>query len=272
MVDMDLSIELMAAPHDTCIPGLTGVNLSYIKHIASPPINDESNPVNDESNPATPPAESEGTQENIKGLNMNDSTPPWEILSELIDAQNSAELTNFIETLSPSETARAISRLTEAEQLRLFGLLSPEDAADVIEDIPEAHQAADLVEDMPSEQAAAIMEELSSDHLVDVLGEMDEDASSAILAKMDREDAREARMMLKYAPDCAGGLMVSEFLVYKTDNTIQDVLDDLQANRSEYVDYPVQYFMWSTGKRSWPACFVCTTCFFPPGRPRSPRS
>jgi len=172
---------------------------------------------------------------------MSDSTSPWETLSELVAAENSVELTNFIETLSPSETARAISRLTEAEQLRLFSLLSPEDAADVIEDIPEA-QAADLVEDMPSEQAAAIMEELSSDHLVDVLGEMDEDASQAILAKMDQEDAKEARMLLEYAPDCAGGLMISEFLVYKIDHTIQDVLDDLQANRSEYIDYHVQYF------------------------------
>lgn len=172
---------------------------------------------------------------------MKDATPPWEMLGELITAQDSVPLTAFIETLSPSETARAISRLTEAEQLRLFSLLSPEDAADVIEDIPEA-QAADLVEDMPSEQAAAIMEELSSDHLVDVLGEMDEDASHAILEKMDREEAKEARMMLEYPPDCAGGLMISEFLAYKIDDTIQDVLNDLQANRSEYIDYPVQYF------------------------------
>ena len=172
---------------------------------------------------------------------MNPSTSPWETLSELIAAENSVGLTTFIDALSPSETARGISRLTEEEQIRLFTLLSPGDAADVIEDIPE-EQAADLVEDMPSEQAAAIMEELTSDHLVDVLGEMNKDASQAILAKMDREDAREARMFLEYPPDCAGGLMISEFLVYRTDNTIQDVLDDLQANRSKYVDYHVQYF------------------------------
>jgi len=172
---------------------------------------------------------------------MSDLTPPWETLSELIAAENIVELALFIDTLSPSETARAISRLTEEERLGLFSLLSPEDAADVIEDIPEA-QAADLVEDMPSEQAAAIMEELTSDHLADVLGEMGEDASQAILAKMNREDADEARMLLEYAPDCAGGLMISEFLVYKSDNTIQDVLDDLQANRSQYADYHVQYF------------------------------
>ena len=172
---------------------------------------------------------------------MSHVIPPWETLSGLIASKNSVEATKFVETLSPPETARAISRLTGEEQLRLFSLLSPKDAADVIEDISEA-QAADLVEDMPSEQAAAIMEELSSDHLVDVLGEMDDEASQAILAKMDLKDAAEARMLLEYSPDCAGGLMISEFLVYKIDNTIQDVLDDLQANRREYVDYHVQYF------------------------------
>ena len=172
---------------------------------------------------------------------MSDSTSPWDTLRELITAENSIELTGFIESLTPPETARAISRLTEHERLHLLGLLSPEDAADVIEDISEA-QAADLVEDMPSERAAAILEELASDHLVDLLGKMDDDVSQAILAKMDREDAAEARMLLEYPPDCAGGLMISEFLAYKTDQTIQDLFDDLQANRDEYADYHVHYF------------------------------
>lgn len=161
-------------------------------------------------------------------------------LHELIAAENSSELAGFIDTLSPSETARIISRLSAQDQLQLLGLLSPEDAADVIEDMPEV-QAADIVEDMPSEQAAAIMEELSSDHLADVLGEMDADSSRAILEKMDREEAKEARMLLEYPPDCAGGLMVSEFLEFAVENTIQDVFDDLQSNRQKYADYHVQY-------------------------------
>jgi len=171
---------------------------------------------------------------------MSDLTP-WHTISDILASGDSVVLTKFIDSLSPSETARAISRLTEEEQLHLLSLLSPEDAADMIEEIPET-QAADLVEDMPSEQAAAIMEEMTSDHLVDVLGEMDEDASQAILAKMGKDDAKEARKLLDYAPDCAGGLMISEFLVYQVDHTIQDVLDDLQANRSEYINYHVQYF------------------------------
>jgi Mg/Co/Ni transporter MgtE len=94
---------------------------------------------------------------------------------------------------------------------------------------------------MPSDQAAAILGEMASDHVVDVLGEMDQTASLAILAKMDRKDAEDAKMMLEYAPDCAGGLMISEFLSYRDNLTIQDVLDDLQTNREAYADFNVQY-------------------------------
>lgn len=177
----------------------------------------------------------------ILEADMDTTISSWEALNKLVNSGNSVELTNYLDTLSPPETARAISRLTSDEQQRLLCMLSPEDAADVIEDIPEV-QAAELVEEMDSEQAAAIMEELDSDYLVDVLGEMDEEASQAILEKMDHEDAEEARMMLEYDSDCAGGIMISEYLVYKADNTIQDVLDDLRNNREEYADYHVLYF------------------------------
>ena len=172
---------------------------------------------------------------------MKAPTDTWERLSELIAAADSTELIRFIDTLSPSEVGRAISRLADAERRHLFAVLDPTEAAEVIEAIPET-QAAELVGEIPTEQAAAIMEELPSDHLVDVLGEMDADTSRAILLRMDREDADEARKLLAYATDSAGGLMISEYLMYRTEDTIQDVLDDLRANRGEYADYHVQYF------------------------------
>jgi len=172
---------------------------------------------------------------------MDKSQESWEILSEVIKGRNISEISEYMESLSASETARAISRLSEEDQHLLFSLLSAEDAADVIEDISET-QAADMMENMPIEQAVAILEELDSDHLADVLGKIDDTVSKAILSKMGKEEAAETRMLLNYPPDSAGGLMISEFLVFRIGNTIQDVLDNLQENRSEYKNYNVQYF------------------------------
>jgi len=166
---------------------------------------------------------------------------PWENIQELIEAGDASLLFDFIDQMSPTETARAISRLSAENQGRLFQLLTPSDAAEIIEDISDA-QAADLIEELPPEQAAAILEELDSDHLVDLLGEMDEEDAEAILGQMNPEDAEEARQFMAYPTDTAGGLMVSEFLIFPAGLTIADVLKDLQDNRETYADYHVQYF------------------------------
>lgn len=172
---------------------------------------------------------------------MKDTSKQWEILSELIKSGTETAIVSFLDELGASEKARIISRLTEEEQHLLFDKLTPEDAAELIEGISEK-QAADLVENMSSQQAASILEELPSDHAADVLGEMDDGRSESILASMEKEDAADARRLLRYPADCAGGLMISEFLVFSTEDTIRDVLNDLRENQEKYADYNVQYF------------------------------
>jgi magnesium transporter len=164
----------------------------------------------------------------------------WEQLSELVEKADPEQINIFLNSINPSDTALAVSRLTTTEQNNLLTLLEPEDAAEVLEDISDT-QAADLIEELSPVQAAAILEELDSDHIADLLGELDEDDANAIIEHMVPEEAEEARQFLTYAPETAGGLMVSEYLDFRADQRVQDVLDDLQNNREEYAYYDVQY-------------------------------
>jgi len=169
------------------------------------------------------------------------SERPWENLQRLLSRGDAEQLYTFIDQMSAAETARTISRLSAEDRGRLFQLLAPANAAEIIEDISDT-QAADLIDGLPPQQAAAILEELGSDHLVDLLGEMAEADVAAILEQMNPEDAEEARQFMAYPPDTAGGLMISEFLCFKAESTIAEVLKDLQEHREEYADYHVQYF------------------------------
>jgi magnesium transporter len=166
---------------------------------------------------------------------------PWENIQALIENGDAFQLFDYIDKMSPTETARAISRLSSENQGRLFQLLTPSDAAEIIEDFSDT-QAADLIDDLPPEQAAAILEELDSDHLADLLGEMDEEDAEAILKQMNPDDAQEARQFMTYPADTAGGLMISEYLSFTAGKTIAEVLKDLQDSRETYADYHVQYF------------------------------
>ena len=164
----------------------------------------------------------------------------WEVLHKLIESKKPHQILAFLDQLDVADTALAISRLSTDDQKNLLIFLDPADAADVLEDIHE-NQAADIITELSPGRAASIIVELESDHRVDVLGEMEEESAEAILEQMDVEEADDIRQLLVYPSDSAGGLMVSEFLAFRADRTLRDVLEDLQANQDKYGAYHVQY-------------------------------
>lgn len=166
--------------------------------------------------------------------------PPWEIIREHIQSKNAEELSTFLENLPPGATARAFSRLDEDERNQVLLLLEPEDAADIIEEMADA-QGADILEDLPVDEAASIFEEMESDRRADILAELDEDDAEAILQQMDPEEAKDARDLLQYAPDTAGGIMVTEFFVFQEDATVAQVQGELHRRSETHPDVGVQY-------------------------------
>lgn len=169
-----------------------------------------------------------------------DSQRPWEELELLVEESDTEQIESFLDTLLADETARAVTRLSEDAQDWLLSAISPESAADVVEQIPEVH-AVDLIERLEPEAAAAIVHELPSDVQADLLGEMEPERAEAIYEVMAPAEAEEIRTLAQYEDDVAGGLMVTEFLVYPQTATVANVLDDLVVHAETYRHYHVQY-------------------------------
>jgi magnesium transporter len=165
---------------------------------------------------------------------------PWQTLSECLDRSDKAEIHRTLQSLGSGEAARAILQLSAADQQRLLALLSPEDAAGVVREVGD-ELAADAMEDLTPGTAAAIVDELPSDKQADLLGEMNKEAAQAVLECMAPEEASEARKLLAYEPETAGGVMITETLAHRQTERVRDVLEDLSRNRDKYVEYDVQY-------------------------------
>ena len=159
-------------------------------------------------------------------------TPPWERLEALAQARDVRALEAYVESIGPSEAFRALLHLAPEARERVLTTLSPEEAADLIEEIPEEH-AADLIEELEVKDAASIVSEMQSDEQVDVLANLDPQDAEAILARMPPEEAAEARKLLPYPRDAAGGLMVTEYLSYADTSTVRDVIEDLNRRTEE---------------------------------------
>jgi len=168
---------------------------------------------------------------------------PTQELAKVIDSGNAEHLAAFLQLLPPEDTTYTISHLDEDRQTRMLSLLSTEHndlAADLMEHFVDEH-AADMIEQLEPSEAAAIVDEMDSDEQTDVLAELTEDDAEAILDEMDPAEAQDARQRLMYDEDVAGGLMITEYLVYREDQTVDDVIADLREHADEYDEYEVRY-------------------------------
>lgn len=170
---------------------------------------------------------------------------PWEIVSEILSRGDRTGLQGYLDALPPGEKARLLSRIEEDEQARLLQLLGSENAASLLDDLSDV-QAIDILEDLPAEHAAAIIDEMPSDHQADLLGDLDQERAEAILQEMDPAEAQDARELLEYEENTAGGLMITEYLSYVDTLAVRDVLEDLRLHGESYSDYDVQYAYLTT--------------------------
>jgi magnesium transporter len=169
-----------------------------------------------------------------------DNAAPWRRCLELADARDTQGLETYVASLGTGEAVRAVLRLNLEDQEKVLTMLSPTDAADIIEDIPD-EQAADLIESLEPKAAATIVREMLSDEQADLLGDLDSEDAEAILNEMEPEDANDARELAQYDDDVAGGLMVREYLSFPESAIVGDVLDDLSAHAEELEEHFKRY-------------------------------
>jgi len=167
-------------------------------------------------------------------------TEPWRELVDIVQGGDVEELDQYLESLPPGEPGRALSRMTDEEQAGVLELLPDEEAAELLEKLPE-ELAVQLIEHLPVEEAASIFGEIESRGQAELLTRFDEEEAVAILDHLEPEEANNVRVLAEFPRDSAGGLMVTEYLVYQEDLRVKDVLDDLRDHSEEYSSYGVQY-------------------------------
>ncbi len=165
---------------------------------------------------------------------------PWIDLAELLEHGTNLDVEKFLDELGKSERILVMSRLDDEHRTQILTRINPELAAELMEDLDDG-QAADIIEELTAPQAAAIIDEMSSDGQADVLGQMEDEKAEAILQEMDPEEAEDARLILEFPADSAGGMMITEYLAYPEYFKTIDVINDLKQFGDKYNDYEVQY-------------------------------
>ncbi|SFR38912.1 magnesium transporter [Yoonia tamlensis] len=155
-------------------------------------------------------------------------------LQAAVVARDADQLSKLFAQLTLSEALRELLGLSQDDRSAVLTLISPELAADLLEEAPH-ELAADLMEDLETARAVEIIEEMDSDVQADLIGDMETEEAEAILEQMDAEDAADVRRLSEYDDDTAGGLMMSEVFECRDTMTVSDVIKVL-AKDDEDVD------------------------------------
>ncbi len=164
---------------------------------------------------------------------------PVALLQNLIDA-DPARIDGYLATLSGADVVRTMFRLTEDERHAVLVALAPETAAEFIEDVPD-EVAADLIEGLPVADAASIVTALPHHERADVLAEVEDDDLDRILDALTPETAADARELMSYATESAGGLMVRDFLAFPPQTLAREVLETITSGERDLSRYLLQY-------------------------------
>ena len=137
-----------------------------------------------------------------------------------------------LDSQHPADTADELENLSLDEQLEYIREMDVEDASESITEM-ERHDRNALMSRLSPAFAAAILEAMSPDDAADVLEDLDTEVRRRIFTKLGREDAEEISDLLRFDPDCAGGVMNTEILALDRSMNAQQAITIIRERVEE---------------------------------------
>jgi magnesium transporter len=131
-----------------------------------------------------------------------------------------------VSEIHPEDIAELLEDLSTKEAVLLVRALPTEIAADVVERL-SPHRQVVVFNRIDTRRASELLAEMDPDDRVDLLQELDEEDAAALLAALERrepEAAEEARELVHYSPETAGGRMTTEFISLPPDTTVAEAM------------------------------------------------
>lgn len=161
-----------------------------------------------------------------------------EIAEDIKHLNTEEELTEYLEEVHNVDIAESFEEIENDEELlRVFNLLSDENKAEILEEADEDLQKRILYL-IPEDEVLEIFSYMSPDDIADILGYIGFTKSKSLLNQMKRSEANKLRELLGYADDSAGGIMTTQYIAFKKNLKIKEVMEKIKliAPRTEYIE------------------------------------
>jgi len=152
-------------------------------------------------------------------------------LKELAEQENLGEFVRRAEHVHPSDLADVLSALDEPTRVRVISELPTELAGRALAEMEAVEHPEDLLLAVGPEYAAELVEELPTDDAADLVGELTLAQRDAVLEEV--TDRAEVEELLRYPEDSAGGLMSTDVVAIREDATVAGAIEAIRDQCDE---------------------------------------
>ncbi|WP_405103181.1 magnesium transporter [Oceanobacillus sp. FSL H7-0719] len=167
------------------------------------------------------------TLENFENQYEKEIKADWNKLQKSLANDEIDPFRKYYFTMHPYEQATFFIEQEKELRERLYGYLSPDEFAEIIESM-EIEETLDYFREMDPRFSAEILSELPADDAVDILNFLDKEEVVSFLTSMDEDAANEIKNLLHYEEKTAGSIMTTEFVVLNALDTVQEVMQYLK--------------------------------------------
>jgi magnesium transporter len=167
----------------------------------------------------------------------------------MVDLVRNGEIPVFVRRahdFEPADLADVLAALDEDERVAVVQALPPELSSQALAELPEDAHAEDTLAALSPERAAQIVEELEDDDAAGILREMEPDTQERILQEV--EDRAEVERLLRYDEETAGGRMTTHLVSVRDTATAAEALEEIRRQSEEVEDF-YQVFVVDADRR-----------------------
>lgn len=139
------------------------------------------------------------------------------------EAQSAEQLIATYSDMKPADLASTLLDLPQQRMLEVAEELPDDRLADVLEEMPESEQVG-ILAGLDDDRAADVLDQMQPDDAADLIAQLPDERGQHLLGLMQPEEADDVRMLLRYEPDTAGGLMTTEPIIVSADATVAEGL------------------------------------------------
>ncbi|MDP6613064.1 MAG: magnesium transporter [Candidatus Hydrothermarchaeota archaeon] len=151
----------------------------------------------------------------------------------LVEKEDFRALQEKVEEMHPYDLSELIQKFEAPLRDRILSHLSDELLIELVPELPEEVQL-EFVEVLSPRLAARLLAAIPPDEMADVLGDLTLKSRRNIVSYFSKEKSTEARRLLRYPEDTAGGLMTTEVVVLSRETTASRAIRHIREKAKEY--------------------------------------